>query len=254
MKVIASELAVSPASVHLWTADIKLSEAQVARNRKAAGMLRGRTWRALNRERRLRYQAEGRARAGEADPLHQAGCMLYWAEGAKDRNSMVFANSDPHMVAFFVRFLRSCFGVSDADLTMRVNAYTGNGRTIEQIQQFWLTLLNLPPEALRKPIENHFPTSSSGRRKDKLPYGVCAIRVRRSTSLVQHVYGAIQEYAGFEESRWLDGPPARPRGEQSAPDPPGPNPPTSPSEPSARAGGSPPGPRRPSVRRRALPR
>jgi hypothetical protein len=209
MKVIASELAVSSGSVHLWTADIKLSEAQVSRNRKVAAALRGRTWRALNQERRLRYQGEGRARAGEADPLHQAGCMLYWAEGAKDRNSMVFANSDPHMVVFFVRFLRSCFGVSDADLTIRVNAYTGNGRTIEQIQQFWLTVLNLPRDCLRKPIENHFPTSSSGRRKDKLPYGVCAVRVRRSTSIVQHVYGAIQEYGGFEEPRWLDGPPAR---------------------------------------------
>jgi len=25
-----------------------------------------------------------------------------------------------------------------------------------------------------------------------------------STEIVQHIYGAIQEYAGFEEPRWLD--------------------------------------------------
>jgi hypothetical protein len=25
-----------------------------------------------------------------------------------------------------------------------------------------------------------------------------------STQIVQHIYGAIQEYAGFEEPRWLD--------------------------------------------------
>jgi hypothetical protein len=211
MKEIASELGVSPGSVHLWTADIELSEAQLAHNRKRAGMLRGRTWRELNRERRLRYQAEGRARAAVGDTLHQAGCMLYWAEGAKDRNSVVFGNSDPHMMAFFVGFLRSCFEVDETDLTVRVNAYTGNGRTIEEIQQFWLTRLNLPGECLRKPIENHFPTSSSGRRTDKLPYGVCAVRARRSTRIVQHIYGAIQEYAGFEEPRWLDGPPTKPR-------------------------------------------
>ena len=30
------------------------------------------------------------------------------------------------------------------------------------------------------------------------------IRVLKSTWLVQHIYGAIQEYGGFEESRWVD--------------------------------------------------
>ena len=30
-------------------------------------------------------------------------------------------------------------------------------------------------------------------------------------ALVQHIYGAIQEYGGFEEPRWLDGPARKPR-------------------------------------------
>jgi hypothetical protein len=46
------------------------------------------------------------------------------------------------------------------------------------------------------------PTSSSGRAKNKLPYGVCTVVVH-STSVAQHIYGAIQEYAGFEEPAWL---------------------------------------------------
>lgn len=55
------------------------------------------------------------------------------------------------------------------------------------------------------------PTSSSGRKRNKLPYGVCTLQVRRSTRLVQHIYGAIQEYAAFDEPAWLDGPPRKPR-------------------------------------------
>jgi hypothetical protein len=43
-----------------------------------------------------------------------------------------------------------------------------------------------------------------------LPYGVCFVSVAKSTRLVQHIYGAIQEYAGFEEPRWFDGPPRKP--------------------------------------------
>ena len=30
-----------------------------------------------------------------------AGCLLYWAEGSKDRNTMHFANSDINLVRFF---------------------------------------------------------------------------------------------------------------------------------------------------------
>ena len=49
---------------------------------------------------------------------------------------------------------------------------------------------------------NHRPTSSSGRAKNKRPYGVCALRVH-NTWMLQHIYGAIQEYGGFDEPAWL---------------------------------------------------
>jgi len=53
-----------------------------------------------------------------------------------------------------------------------------------------------------KHMLNHMPTSSSGRAKNKLPYGVCTLRVHNSWML-QHIYGAIQEYGGFDEPAWL---------------------------------------------------
>jgi hypothetical protein len=130
--------------------------------------------------------------------------MLYWAEGSKGRNSVVLTNSDPQMLRFFARFLRESMGVKDADLSMRLNVYLGNGLSLERIEDFWLGVLDLPHTALRKHSINHFPTSSSGKKRT-LPYGVCTLRVSRSTRLVQHIYGAIQEYAGFAEPRWLDG-------------------------------------------------
>jgi hypothetical protein len=36
-----------------------------------------------------------------------------------------------------------------------------------------------------------------------LPYGTCRIVVSR-TRVVQSIYGAIQEYAGFDRPAWLD--------------------------------------------------
>ena len=129
--------------------------------------------------------------------------MLYWAEGAKDRNTVCFANSDPAMVRFFVEFLRKSFAIPDEDIAIRINVYLDNGHDVEAVHRFWLDQVDLPETCLRKPTINHFPTSSSGRRRNKLPYGVCTVRVLRSTWLVQHIFGAIQEYAGFDEPRWL---------------------------------------------------
>jgi hypothetical protein len=93
--------------------------------------------------------------------------------------------------------------VDPAKICVWINAYTNNGLSIDEIEAFWLDLLDLPKTSVRKHTLNHMPTSSSGRAKNRLRYGVCFLVVH-STPLVQHIYGAIQEYGGFEEPRWLD--------------------------------------------------
>jgi hypothetical protein len=208
-KKIASELGISPSSALHWTRDIQLTQDQINFNsgRGIAASsetvnIRARAWSAKSRMRRSEYQLQGRKTAREGDPLHEAGCMLYWAEGAKDRNTLRFCNSDVHMVRFFVGFTRKCFELGPDDLTLRLNVYLDNGLEIGEIEECWLSALDLPRSCLRKHQINHFPTSSSGEKKS-LPYGVCTVRVKKSTRIIQHIYGAIQEYGGFEEPKWL---------------------------------------------------
>ena len=122
-----------------------------------------------------------------------AGCLLYWAEGSKDRNTMHFANSDINMVRFFCQFLRESLGVRSGEMTVRLNVYTGNGLSVRAIEDHWLDALDLPRTALRGHTLNHTPTSSSGKKKNRLPCGVCYFTVLKSTRIVQHIYGAIQE-------------------------------------------------------------
>jgi hypothetical protein len=86
---------------------------------------------------------------------------------------------------------------------LSINVYTNNGLSIEEIERYWLDLLKLPQSAARSHVLNHMPTSSSGRAKNRLPYGVARLTVHQ-TCMVQHIYGAIQEYAGFDEPAWLD--------------------------------------------------
>ncbi|MDX6637057.1 MAG: hypothetical protein QOJ01_568 [Solirubrobacterales bacterium] len=129
--------------------------------------------------------------------------MLYWAEGSKSRNSVTFSNADVKMMVFFCGFPRQCFAIPPDRLTVRLNAYTDNGLSLTDIETHWLDALELPRACLRAHTLDHFPTSSSGARRNKLPYGVCNLNLH-STRVVQHIYGAIQEYGTFEEPRWLD--------------------------------------------------
>lgn len=210
-KRIAACLKVSPGSVYAWTKDIELTEEQHLANLRGPGgphnpdhvRRRAEAWASRCRARRARSQDEGRAAARAEDPLHLAGCMLYWAEGGKRRNAIQFTNSDPRMLTFFRRFLVESLGIPPENIHLSINVYTNNGMGIDGIERYWLDLLSLPKSSARSHLLNHRPTSSSGRATNKLPYGVARLSVHQ-TDKVQHIYGAIQGYGGFNEPTWLD--------------------------------------------------
>ncbi len=193
----------SKSSVSLWVRDIGLTEEQKQRlkdNQRywAAQSAGAQVNRDRARARRLAYQEEGRARARENRPLHLIGCMLFWAEGAKDRNRVYFVNSDPNMMKLFMRFLREEMGVDDASISMYVHSHASDPDERKRIAEYWLELLNLPMSSLRK----IFVKKGSNTRHNVLRNGVCSIRVH-SSQITQHIYGAIQEYGGFDNPEWL---------------------------------------------------
>lgn len=209
-KRIAAQLGVSPSSVHLWARDTVLTEEQKQFNLRGPRgpqnpervRRRAESWAAKCRAMRRVCQEEGRQTARQEDPLHRAGCMLYWAEGAKSRHTIQFTNSDPHMLVLFNRFLTDALRIKREDIVFTINVYTNNGMCLDEIERYWLELLDVPAANARKHVTNHMPTSSSGKARNKLPYGVCTLRVHNSWML-QHIYGAIQEYGEFDEPAWL---------------------------------------------------
>jgi hypothetical protein len=190
------------------SADVPLTPEQKAaldaRNPVRSGQRTG----TINNSRRCRSvrqaaQEQGRELARTSDPLHVPGCMLYWAEGSKRRNSVTFTNADAEMVDVFLRFLRECYSVSDDRVTLSVNCFLANGLTIDAIQSWWLERLELPRYCLRTPAVNRLSSASKRLKGHILPYGTARVSVH-STFIVQSIYGAIQEYAGIERPEWLD--------------------------------------------------
>jgi len=201
---IANQLKVAKSSVSNWTRHIELTPQQKAKlksqqHRWGAQNKGAQTNKARARELRQTYQNEGREAAKSGSKLHLTGCMLYWAEGAKiKKNSVHFANSDPYMIQLFMRFLREEFDIPEDKYRLQIHCHTTNADKQERIKHFWADLLGLPLNTIQKLQVK----VGSQTRKNRLEYGVCALQVH-STAIVHHIYGAIQEYGGFDNPDWL---------------------------------------------------
>jgi hypothetical protein len=206
MKAIAKEVGASLSSVSRWVRDVELTADQRAtlEARALNGRVKGKAINAaVRRNARVRAQEEGRQLAVRREALHVAGCMLYWAEGSKDRNQIRFTNSDPEMARLFVKFLRTYFNLEDANIKITCNLFADHLERQSEIEHFWLKKLRLPPSSLCKSTVNVCSKYSKKKRTNKLPYGTCRVVVSR-TRIVQSIFGSIQEYAGFDRQAWLE--------------------------------------------------
>jgi Homeodomain-like domain-containing protein len=202
VKQLGRMLGVSQSTVSLWVRDIELTSTQreelKRRGNRAATAARA----AVALARRRSAQEQGRATAARGDSIHVAGCMLYWAEGSKHRNAVIFVNSDPTMIAFFARFLRSCFDVPDGKIRITCNLFADHVERRREIEQYWLDIVGVARDCLCESTVNVYSKYSKKKRRNKLPYGTCRIAVH-DTQIVQYIYGAIQEYGGFDREEWL---------------------------------------------------
>jgi transcriptional regulator with XRE-family HTH domain len=207
IKGIAAAVSVSPSTVTRWVRDIELTTQQVAAlqeanpifNQQLSGTIRSS---ANARARRVVAQLHGRLLAAKGDVLHRTGCMLYWAEGHRNRNQVQFTNADPDMLWVFRDFLGRCYDVADDQVALTVNVHLGNGLDLAEIEAWWLDRLALPPTCLRQAIVNR-PSRASQRKRRTLAYGTVRLTVS-STFIVQSIYGGIQAYARIERPEWLD--------------------------------------------------
>jgi AcrR family transcriptional regulator len=113
MAEIAARLGVSKSSVSRWVRDVAFEPRPL--------VIRGRRREPNALQRRKQAQidrllAEGRDRVGRLSEREflVAGVALYAGEGSKRDGSIIFANSDPRMVAFFCSWLRHFFQIDES--------------------------------------------------------------------------------------------------------------------------------------------
>jgi hypothetical protein len=194
---IAASLGVAKSSVSLWVRDLptppRLSYAE-CRKRAAAGARE--YWATERAARAASRDAECAAAAAEIGALTDreiliADAIAYWCEGSKNKphrrdDRVVFINSDPGLISFFLKFLQTA-GVSREDLVFRV--YIHENADVQAAQRFWRDLAGAESGQFRKSVLKHHNPKTIRKNVSSEYHGCLRIDVKGSRSLYRKIEG-----------------------------------------------------------------
>lgn len=191
---IVEELGVSKSSVSLWCRDVAVDPNLLEGRRLAryaAGSL-GRPRPHPQHTARLREIEEcrvsARAMFGELSErdLFVSGTALYAGEGFKTGGAVGLANTDPAIVAMFLRWLRTFFDIDESRLRLRL--YLHQGLDLPAAESFWSDLTDIPVSQFGKPYR---AVADPSRRRAKHLMGCPAVRYN-SVRTLRTVLGLVE--------------------------------------------------------------
>jgi|SRR3989338_71860 len=202
ISTIAKRVGVSKSSVSLWCRNITLTNGQ--KEKLLANMVKGghagrMIGADINRQRKLRlleaYKEDGLKtvdRLSNRDLL-VAGTCLYWAEGSKTDNRLIFVNSDPKMILLACRYMREILGIKKDLIRITIQINRIHEGRIGEVQNFWSKLLGLPLNQFGKPYYiNILPKKVYSNYNEY--YGIARLRVLKSSRLQYKVLGLIEAF------------------------------------------------------------
>jgi transcriptional regulator with XRE-family HTH domain len=192
---IATQLGVSKSSVSLWIRDMPVParlSPEERRKRSADGLRRFWEREHANRDEFRTAVTRGIGALSDREVII-AGAIAYWCEGSKSKphrrvERVIFINSDPGLITFFMRFL-GVAGVRREDLILRV--YIHENADIAAAEAFWRAVTDLPASQFRSPtLKRHNPKTVRMNTGEDY-HGCLRIDVRRSGELYRRIEGWV---------------------------------------------------------------
>jgi hypothetical protein len=181
---IAEKLGVAKSSVSLWVRDVPFTPSPRRYGpRRRANRLHDAKLREIEE-----LDAAGRRLIGRMseDAFLVAGVALYAGEGAKRDHSVVFANSDPAMIALHCAWLRRFFDIDESRLRVRV--YLHEGLDLDAAHAFWSDVTSVPLAQFRAPYR---AAADPTRRLNKHEHG-CAYVVYSCSRTHRTIMGLVR--------------------------------------------------------------
>jgi hypothetical protein len=110
--------------------------------------------------------------------LYGLGIGIYWGEGNKNPKipSLRVANTDPHLIRIFLRFLEDIYGLNKNRFSYSIVSF--NDADPEVARSYWAKELKIPPEKFGK--ITIIPKQGKGTYKKKSQFGVCTVQGNNS--------------------------------------------------------------------------
>ncbi|HLM84018.1 MAG TPA: hypothetical protein VK254_02315 [Candidatus Bathyarchaeia archaeon] len=109
---------------------------------------------------------------------------LYWAEGNK--KDFILTNTDPVLIKCFVEYL-SEIGVKRTDLRVTIRVY--EDINIQEACKFWAGVVGIKANEIRN------LNILQGKKKGKLQYGMCRVRVAKGSYFLK-LLAAVKDIIG----------------------------------------------------------
>lgn len=117
---------------------------------------------------------------GKTEKLLIAAC-LYWGEGTKKDFNL--SNTDPDLIKVFVTCLEE-MGITKKDLRVTVRVYEDLNR--KRAISHWAKIVGIAPKRILN------VNVLKGKKKGKLKYGMCRLRVTKGAPHLKLIHGIIQ--------------------------------------------------------------
>jgi hypothetical protein len=179
---ISTQTGTSRTTVLRHVGAIKIAPQYRARwlaRRNASKMMSERAWHSANEK------AERTVGVLSSRDFMLFAAALYWAEGAK--KDLTFTNTDAPMIRLFIRVLRRTFDVSAQDIKISLRIYEDLER--KKCLSFWSKTTGCRLSDTTTVSVLH------GKKRGKLPYGMCRIRVRKGGRLLKEIFSIINKVA-----------------------------------------------------------
>lgn len=200
IKTIAHKLNISSSTASLWCRDIELTLVQIQELEKHSkdpyygrrlSYVKKQQSDRLQKTQRLRTEGIKEVKNLSRKSLFFSGISLYWAEGFKKDNQVGFANSDPDMIRFFIRWLEACCGISKDRLKLRLGINEQYKDSAENIEAYWTKELKIPRSQFQKPFFQKVQWKKMYDHPEQY-HGVLRVRVSKSTDLLRKIHGWIE--------------------------------------------------------------
>ena len=196
---IAKKIGVAKSSASLWVRHVilTLDQAEKLNSNSVKGRLGGGLKGALI-QKQARMERENLARKlGQEEFPHLthrevkiAGLCLYWAEGTKKTRNIVFCNSDPQMIIFFINWLKTTYNIPSIELKCAVGINEAHKKRETKVKNYWSNLTGIPLTNFTKTSFKKYPLRKVYENFND-HYGTLALKLTKPGRIYNRVMGEI---------------------------------------------------------------